>query len=164
MLSIRRYCVLLFTLCSFFIAGAYWFQFFHNALPCSLCVIERFVLVSLALSFLACAIQQPAYKTKSIAVYTVLHSLLVLIGLAASARHLWLQNQPFGQDNRCIPLLPPVVHQPWVFNIINSLGTHQCAEAGPYFLGFSLSVWVFLLFIILGILISITPFLAAFRK
>ena len=164
MLSMRRYYVLLFTFCSFFIAGAYWFQFFQNTLPCCLCVIERLVLIFLALSFLACALQQPTYKSKGIWIYTLLNSVLVLMGLAASGRHLWLQNQPFGQGNKCIPILPSIMNHPWLVNIANSLGTHQCAEAGPYFLGFSLAVWVFLLFIILGVLIGITPFLGVFRK
>lgn len=162
MLSVRRYCILLFTFCSFFIVVAYSFQLLQDTSPCSLCVIERFILIFLALGFLACALQRPNYK--GIWAYALINSLLAAMGLAVSGRHLWLQSQPLSQDNQCIPLLPSVINNPWVLNIVNSLGTHQCAEGGPYFLGLSLSLWAFLLFIILGVAVIILPFLDASRK
>ena len=157
MLSMRQFNLLLFTVCCAVIATAYYLQFIQGALPCCLCVIQRLVLMAIATSFLLCALQKP--KHIGLWVYTVLNALLVIIGLAASGRQVWLQNQPTGQQNMCMPTLPSALNHPSVLNALNNLGTHQCAEAGPYFLGLDLSLWTFLFFSLLGAVVLMMPLL-----
>lgn len=157
MLSIRQCNLILLTICCVCIAGAYYLQFFQNALPCCLCVIQRLAFIGLAISFLGCALQQP--KHKGLWVYTLLNLLLVSIGLVASGRQIWLQSQPTGQHNMCVPVLPSAINHSSVVNALNNLGTHQCAEVGPYFLGLSLSLWTFVVFTLLAAVILVTSFL-----
>lgn len=157
MLSIRRCNLILFTICCLVIAAAYYLQLAHGDLPCCLCVIQRLAFIVLAISFLFCALQQP--KHKGLWVYTILNLFITAVGLTASGRQIWLQNRPLGQDNMCMPTLPSAINHPSVLKVLNSFGTHQCAEAGPYFLGLSLSLWTFLFFTALGVVILIMPLL-----
>lgn len=154
---LRRINLILFAISCFIIAVAYYLQLVHGDLPCCLCVIQRLAFIALATSFLCCALQRPKYK--GLWIYTILNLFITAVGLTASGRQIWLQNRPLGQDNMCVPTLPSAMNNPSILNVLNTLGTHQCAEAGPYFLGLSLSIWTFLFFTVLGIVILIMPLL-----
>jgi len=157
MLSIRQLNLILFAICCLIIAAAYYLQFTQDATPCCLCVIQRLAFIAHATSFLCCALQRP--KHKSLWIYILINLLLVGTGLVASGRQIWLQNQPTGQHNMCMPTLPSSISHPSLLNALSRLGPHQCAEVGPYFLGFSLSLWTFLFFSLLGAVVLIMPLL-----
>ena len=139
----RQVNFLLFTLCFILVALAYYVQVISDAPSCYLCIIQRSIFTVLAGSFLLCAWQQP--KKTGLLIYTVFNLLLVTIGLIASGRQIWLQNQPKGQYALCMPTLTSSMNHP-VLQFLNQRGGHQCAEISHSFFGLSFPVWAFLFF------------------
>lgn len=120
--------------------------------PCPLCVLDRVVVISLGVVFLACLLHNPARTGRRI--YAGLGTLLSITGIGICLRHIWLQNLPADQVPECgagfwymldsMPLLQ------FLDTILN--GSGECAEIKWQFLGFTIPEWTLVLFVVFLIL------------
>ncbi|MBD3646459.1 MAG: disulfide bond formation protein B [Pseudomonadales bacterium] len=131
----------------FLMSVALYMQHVMGLEPCSMCILQRIMVISVGLIALAGAIHNPAEK--GIRIYGALVSTGSVIGAGISIRHLWLQSLPPDQVPACGPSLDYLLD---VFPLTEVLmmvlkGDGACAEVLWTFLGISIPCWVLIGFI-----------------
>lgn len=123
--------------------------------PCPLCIVDRVLLVLIALTCLIALI----HNSKGLFswIYTSVAGLLSAIGVAVSARHIWLQNLPPDEVPECGPDLMYMLDVFPLADVIKRVftGSGQCAEISWTFLGLTIPQQTLLLFIFLFLLVFI---------
>jgi protein dithiol:quinone oxidoreductase len=142
-----------FIICCGLIAFAYYLEIILNLQPCPLCVLERLVLVALAILFLLASIHNPDARGQKL--YGSIVLLLGFAGMVLAGRHLWLQ----GQTNNalgeiCIPGISYLLKSLPLTQAVKTifLGSSDCAKIDWTFLGLSIPGWSFLFFDIFALL------------
>ena len=140
-----------------------YLQMIEYLAPCSLCILDRAVVIGLCLTFLLTLIHNPIAIGRKI--YASIAVLLSLTGIGICARHLWLQNQPPNSAPECGPgfwqNLKDMPFKSFLDKIFNSTG--DCADIQFQLLGFSLPAWTLVLFVIF-LLLSLAMFFTSGRK
>jgi len=141
-----------FLFCCGLIGFAYYLQTVLNLQPCPLCVLERIVFAILATLFLLAALQNPGAKGQKI--YGSLLLFFAIAGMGFAVRHLWLQGQPPGLGEVCVPGISFLLKSLPLSQAIQTLflGTADCAKVDWTFLGLSIPGWTFLFFDIFALL------------
>lgn len=152
MLYSRWSCFLAFLFCCTLLVFAAYLQLSLGLQPCPLCIIQRLLLVVLALIFLVGSLYTPIYNASR-----RLHSFLILLfsglGVAMSGRHVWLEQQPPGQVPSCGASLDYMLQNlPFsqTFRMVLN-GSGDCAKVSWQLLGLSIPSWTLAVF--LGLLI-----------
>lgn len=131
--------------------------------PCSLCILDRAVVIGLIVVFAQALIHNPLNTGRK--VYASLATLLSLTGIGICARHVWLQHQPKDDVPECGPgfwhMLENLPFKSFLDKIFNSTG--DCASIQVQFLGLSLPAWTLVLFIVF-LLISLAMFFSPGRR
>lgn len=121
--------------------------------PCPLCILSRLIVAALALLFLLIVLHNPNILGQRL--YALLSVLLISIGIAVSARHIWLQSLPPEQVPGCTPNIGYLFDRfplgEALETIFNSSG--ECADLSWSFLGLSIPQQTLLFFIVLLFLV-----------
>jgi disulfide bond formation protein DsbB len=123
-----------------------YFQGFLGLEPCPLCVLQRVVVITLAIVLLAAAIHGPGGWGNR--VYGALITLIAASGAAVAGRHVWLQSLPADRVPACGPGLDYILD---VFPLDKAFqlvlhGSGECAKVQWRFLGLSISGWTLVAF------------------
>ena len=121
--------------------------------PCPLCMVDRAILVLIGLIALIALIHNSSGIM--LWMYTGLGSLFAGLGIAVSARHIWLQGLPPDQVPECGPDLSYMLDVFPLAEVIKKVlsGSGQCAEVSWTFLGLTIPQQTLLLFILLLVMI-----------
>jgi disulfide bond formation protein DsbB len=120
--------------------------------PCPLCVVDRVIVISLGLVFLVAVLHDPGRLGQRI--YAALMLLISATGIAAAARHVWLQHLPADKVPECGPGLGYMLD---VFGLSQTLkmvlsGSGECAQVQWRLLGLSIAEQTLLLFVLFFLL------------
>jgi disulfide bond formation protein DsbB len=144
-----------FLICAALIGFALYAQYELNMDPCPLCILQRVVFIAMGLVFLVGFLHAPRGGGRWI--YSGLASLIALVGIAISSRHLWIQSLPADQVPSCgAPLGYLIETRAGNGGLIGVLvkvlsGSGECAKVQPI-LGVPMPAWALLWFVLLGIL------------
>ena len=130
--------------CAGLLGYAYFLEYRMFLTPCPLCMVQRAVFFAMGVIALIGLAQGPRGWGRW--VYAGLTTVFGGLGVAVSARHLWLQSLPADQVPECGPGLAYMLEnfplaQTW--NAILS-GSGSCAEMTWQFLGLSMPAWTLL--------------------
>jgi len=136
-----------------------YLQMIEYLAPCSLCIVDRAIIIGLGVVFLISLLHNPIRIGRKI--YATLATLLSLTGIGVCLRHIWLQNLPKEEGN--IPecgggfwhMLENMPFRSFLDTIFNSTG--ECADIQWQFLGLSIPEWTLALFVVF-LLLSIAMF------
>jgi protein dithiol:quinone oxidoreductase len=122
-----------------FLASLYW-QYVLGEEPCPLCVLQRFLVLALALWWLVpvCSSKLRA-RTSIFAIATC----LVLLALSANLWQVWLQSQPSSYPpGVCVPGVAEMLPQSssWWGSLLSEGG--DCHKVGAVFLGLETTHWL----------------------
>lgn len=133
-------------LCAALSAVALYFQYVMDLEPCPLCIVQRALVIALALLMGVAAVHDPGGAGRRI--YGALILLLAAPGAGVAGRHVYLQNLPPDQVPECGPGLdyilrtfPPGEALALVFR-----GSGECAEVQWTFLGLTIPGWTLVVF------------------
>lgn len=138
-----------FVFCCALMGYAYYAQYVELLDPCPLCLFQRFVVIGLGVVFLIAAIHNP--EKIGARMYGSLLVILALIGMAISARHIWIQAQPPGTIPSCGAGLSYLIDIMPIFDVIKKVlgGSGECAHVDTIF-GISWPWWTGLMMLLLG--------------
>lgn len=149
--------------CVFLLFTAYILEHYFDLIPCSLCIIDRAIVVILFLFYTFAIWHNPAKIGQRI--YAIVGFCLSLMGIAMTARHLWLihLNQESVPD--CSPGWEYLIQTLPLNEALSAIlmGSKECTQNMSYFLGLSLPAWTMIGFILLA-LGSLLPLLGSFRQ
>ena len=156
----RRVFLAMFLATTGLIVFALYLQYFHNIVPCPLCMLQRVVFIAIAFVCLLAAIHNP--RLKGLRAYGVTSFLLCLLGLALASRHLWLESLPPGQAPACGPSLEIMLQYLPLFDALKSaiMGSGECAKVSWQLFQISIAAWSFISFaglLVLSLNIIIKP-------
>lgn len=119
---------------------AYYFQYVKGLNPCPLCIVQRVVVIGLALWFLVLAItnaKKGGWFNRGI---NFLAALTALGGIAAAGRQVWLQHLPPDQVPACGPGLDYMMDVFSGTELLTELfrGSGECAKVDWTLFGFSM--------------------------
>ena len=140
-----------------------YLQMVEYLAPCSLCILDRAVVIGLCIVFALALLHNPRRTGRKI--YATLAALLSLTGIGICARHIWLQHQPKGDVPECGPgfwhMLENMPFKSFLDTIFNSTG--DCADIQWQFLGLSLPELTLILFVVF-LLLSLAMFSTTGRE
>lgn len=140
-----------------------YLQMIEYLAPCSLCILDRAVVIGLCVVFGLALLHNPVRTGRKI--YATLAGILSLTGIGICARHIWLQNQPKGEAPECGAgfwhLFETMPLMSFFDTIFNSTG--DCADIQWQFLGLSLPEWTLVLFVVF-LLLSLAMFFTTGRQ
>jgi disulfide bond formation protein DsbB len=128
--------------CTGLIVTALLLQQLLDLHPCPLCITQRICVIAVGVVALLAAIHHPA-KT-GIKVYALLQSVVALLGIAVSGRHVWIQHLPADRVPACGPGLQYMFENFPFMNALKLLlrGDGNCAIVDWTLLGLSIPEWV----------------------
>ena len=141
----------------------FFMQAYLELAPCPLCTMSRIIVAALALLFLVIVMHNP--RTLGQRLYAGLSVVLIVAGIALSARHIWLQNLPPDLVPGCTPDMQylfdrfPLIEA--LETIFNSSG--ECADIVWTFVGLTIPQQTLLLFISLLVLV-LSAFIKTLRR
>lgn len=120
--------------------------------PCPLCMVDRAILVVIAIISLVALIHNSVGNMRVL--YTSLSVIVSAGGIAVAARHIWLQGLPPDQVPECGPDLNYMLEVFPFAEVIKRIftGSGQCAEVSWTLLGMTIPQQTLLLFIVLLLL------------
>ncbi len=138
------------TIAGLFGAGLYLQYVLHQE-PCPLCMIQRFIFISMLVVFTIATLHNP--RRTGAKIYGALISLLALSGIGVASRHIWLQHLPKDQVPACGPGLDYMLDNFPMADVWKELmhGSGECAAKGWTFLTLGIPEWSLLWYVLLGI-------------
>lgn len=139
---------------------ALYVQYHMLMMPCPLCIFQRVAIIGVGVFFLIAALHNP----KSTAIrwlYASLAAISALIGALIAGRHVAIQLMPADQAPLCNSLgLDYMLDAMPLTEVISTVfkGSGECAKIDWSFLGLSMPMWTFGMFIFLMAL-AILPLL-----
>jgi len=136
-----------FVVCAALMGFALYLQFGLDLDPCPLCILQRIVVVAMAIVFLIAAFHNP--ERPGARVYAFVQLILGGTGLALAARQLWLQSLPKDQVPVCGMSLSYMLDTLPLTETLRKVleGSGECAEKGWEFLHLSIAGWTFVFFV-----------------
>lgn len=151
--SVRTIDFFAFLACCILIASALFLEVYFKLVPCSLCIVQRIIIMLLGLLFLLGALVHWHAKKGQIIYHSIIF-LVAVLGIVVAARHVWLEMLPPGAAPPCAPnltyllqMLPLTQALQLVF-----LGSNDCAKVSWRFLGLSLPTWTLFCFVFFALL------------
>lgn len=155
-MSLRSFYVLLAFFCHELLVAAWYFQYVQGLEPCPLCMVQRWAIAGVGVSFLIAALGFSRRWLRLSA--NGVAAVFSLLGAAAAGRQLWLQHLPADQVPACGASLDTMLQYFPLKEVILQLiqGSGECAKVDWTLLGLSMANWTLLTFIGLG-LIALQP-------
>ncbi|MEE9451700.1 MAG: disulfide bond formation protein B [Gammaproteobacteria bacterium] len=147
-----------FILAVFLTLASYYFQYGMGLEPCPLCILQRFIVMVLAVWFLFGIFFKTKVLIKSHCVITII---LASFGALAALRKIWLQYFPSSGDNlTCGPDVGYLLRELPLTQILKVLFYSEgtCANIDWQFLTLSMSAWTLLFFILFIALAAVNFF------
>jgi len=143
----RMIFTLIFAGCTFLMGVALFMEHYMALEPCPLCILQRVMVIIVALIALVAAIHHP--DNLGIRLYGVSVVIAAVIGGAISSRQLWLQSLPEDEVPACGPSLDYLMDVFPPTEVLNMVlaGDGTCAEVVWSFLGLSIPGWTLVGFI-----------------
>ncbi len=154
-LTVRQTNIIAFFFCIALLGIAYYFQYVQLLEPCPLCLLQRFVVLVLAMLFLlGIQLRQKIY----VGIQNSLVILVAIAGMGFAGRKVWLEQNPHDLLLSCGPGLEYMFENFPFHQTINLLfqGSGDCTQVDWIFLGLSMSAWMFLFFLCFALLGLIT--------
>ena len=131
--------------------AALYLQYVLHQEPCPLCMIQRFIFISMLVVFTIATLHNP--RRTGAKIYGALISLLALSGVGVASRHIWLQHLPKDQVPACGPGLDYLLDNFPMADVWKELmhGSGECAAKGWTFLTLGIPEWSLLWYVLLGI-------------
>lgn len=136
------------------LGAAAYLEIYKGINPCSLCILQRGVLVALGVIFLIALV-----LTKKIShiICGCLGLITALLGILLAGRQVWLQHMPQNGSGECGISLPYLFK---IFSFPEAIkhlwrGGIECSQHGWVFLHLSLAEWSLLWFLIFFILVMV---------
>lgn len=126
--------------------------------PCPLCILDRAVIVALAVVFLVALVHNP--RSLFAKIYGLVSIILCITGVGFASRHIWLQNLPKDQVPECGPDLYFMLETLPFFDVIKKTlaGSGSCADVSWTFAGLTIPEQTLILFVGLLVLSAIQTF------
>ena len=142
----RTYYFFLFFICHELIIAAYYFELYIGLDPCPLCMISRAVVMMLGGGFLLAAIHDPKNMMRKM--YHIVFSLISLLGILVSGRHIYLQSLPADEVPSCGPGLEYMLDTLPLSDVLKEVlhGSGECAEVSWQFLSLSMPEWMIIVY------------------
>ena len=142
----RTYYFFLFFICHELIIAAYYFELYIGLDPCPLCMISRAVVMMLGGSFFLAAIHDPKNMMRKM--YHIVFSLISLLGILVSGRHIYLQSLPADEVPSCGPGLEYMLDTLPLSDVLKEVlhGSGECAEVSWQFLSLSMPEWLIIIY------------------
>jgi len=142
----RTYYFFLFFICHELLVAAYYFEFYLGLEPCPLCMISRATVLLLGSCFLLAALHNPKKLLQKI--YHICFSLISLVGILVSSRHLYLQSLPADEVPSCGPGLEYMLDTLPMSEVFKEVlhGSGECADVSWNFLSLSMPAWMLIVF------------------
>lgn len=133
--------------CSVLIGVALYFEYVMRLEPCPLCMVQRVLVVLLALVMAAAAFRNP--RGWGMRACGAMIALLGLAGAAVAGRHVYLQGLPPDQVPECGPGLGYILDAFPLGEAIGLIlkGSGECAEVQWAFLGLTIPGWTLVVFV-----------------
>ena len=138
-------------ICLLLLATAAYFQYVEDLQPCPLCIVQRWILVLLAINyFIGLWLKQRRWQLTQSSL-TLIFSLL---GILVAARQVWLQHLPADRVPECGPDLNFMLQHFPLRQTISFLvtGSGECARVTWQLLGLSMAEWMLGFFILFAVL------------
>ena len=131
-------------------AGLYLQYVLHQE-PCPLCMIQRFIFISMLVVFAIATLHNP--RRTGAKIYGALISLLALSGIGVASRHIWLQHLPKDEVPACGPGLDYMLDYFPMADVWKELmhGSGECAARGWTFLTLGIPEWSLIWYVLLGV-------------
>lgn len=136
----------------FLLLMGFFLQYVAGVLPCTLCIVQRFIYVFLILLLLIAVLHRP--KKTGVMIYGILTCLIAALGIWAAARQVWLEHQPTLPTTLCVPGFSYLIaHLPWQ-KMLELLfkGQESCGVVKWRLFGLSIATWSLMSFIGYGVL------------
>ena len=132
--------------CAVLLGVALYFEHVMRLEPCPLCMVQRVLVVLLALVMAAAALRNP--RGWGVRACGSLIALLGLAGTAVAGRHVYLQGLPPGQVPECGPGLGYILDAFPLGEAIGLIlsGSGECAEVQWTLLGLTIPGWTLVVF------------------
>ena len=132
--------------CAVLLGVALYFEHVMRLEPCPLCMVQRVLVVLLALVMAAAALRNP--RGRGVRACGALIALLGLAGTAVAGRHVYLQGLPPDQVPECGPGLGYILDAFPLGEAIGLIlsGSGECAEVQWTFLGLTIPGWTLVVF------------------
>ncbi len=119
---------------------AYYFQYVKGLNPCPLCIVQRIVVLGLAVWFLFLAITNAKKGGVVNRLINGLAALTALTGIAVAGRQVWLQHLPADEVPACGPGLDYMMDVFSGTELLSELfrGSGECAKVDWTMFGFSM--------------------------
>lgn len=127
------------------VIGSYYAEYRWGMNPCPLCLMQRWMAVSIVVWMMVQYIISRWYSGRLL---MILASISSLLGVFFAARQLWLMSQPQTEAAVCMPGLETVIaYLSWPA-LCKALfwGTSDCGHAAPKCLGLSMPTWSLIVF------------------
>jgi protein dithiol:quinone oxidoreductase len=131
-----------FAACAALMGYALYAQYGLELAPCPLCIFQRVAVIVTGALFLLAALHNPGRIGAR--VYGVLIAVAALLGIAISARHIWIQAQPPGTVAACGADLDYLLDIMPLTEVLTKVltGSGECGKVDWQFLGLSMPWWV----------------------
>ena len=130
--------------------AALYLQYVLHQEPCPLCMVQRFVFISLLVLFAIAALRNP--KRLGAKIYAALIALTALGGIGVASRHIWIQHLPKDEIPACGPGLNYMLENFPMSEVLQDLmhGSGECAAKGWTFLALGIPEWSLIWYVLLG--------------
>lgn len=141
--------------CFALLACAFYLEYAKNLDPCSLCILQRFAFLLLAVLLGVAFLHNP--KRLGTRLYGLFTLFISILGVLTAGRQVWLQLQPHAPAKICMPGFSYIVTHLPLNEAISSMimGSDNCGVVTWTFFHLSIAGWSLLwfsLFCLLGIL------------
>jgi disulfide bond formation protein DsbB len=149
--------------CAALMAYALLVQYQLHDEPCPLCIFQRVAVIALGAVFLVAFLHNAGRIGGW--VYDALIWIVVVIGAAIAARHMWIIAQPEGTVAECGASLDYMMDVLPLKEVLAKVlsGSGECAKVSWRFLGLSMPAWVLINLLGLGVLGTLANVLAPKR-
>ncbi len=135
-------------ICHELLIVAFYFQYVKGLNPCPLCIVQRFVVVGLALWFFVLGITHAKKGGWFNRVINLFAALTALGGVVVAGRQVWLQQLPPDQVPACGPSLDYMLDVFSGTELLKELfsGSGECAKVDWTMFGFSMPQYTLVFF------------------
>lgn len=160
-LSIRKTHTISFVVSTLLVAASLYFEFILKLEPCPLCILQRVMMMLLAISFLVGVL---IYSQKRLWLY--LHNgfifLSAVCGAFISGRQVWLQHLPENLAPACGPGLNYMIKTLPISQTLKLVfeGSGECAKVSWTFLHLSMPEWTLGFFVLFALVAIVNSYRA----
>lgn len=132
---------------------AAYLQYIRDIQPCLLCMVQRVIVIALAIVFLIASLHR--HNNASKRGYNTVNIMLIILGLLSSLRQVWLQHLPPSTQSYCVPGYSFLIKTAAWKTLVKYLlvGTPECSHIEWTLMGLSAAEWSVVFFALFGFVV-----------